>query len=635
MSSGDSAKKEDTTISRKVPLSIIPITPFGKYTLIGKLGHGGMAEVYLSYVAGPAGFRKLCVIKRLHPHLEDEPGFLDMFLDEARLAARLNHPNVVQTYEVGEVDASHFIAMEYLEGQGLDRIRQRCIRSETKLPPPVVANLVVEALEGLNYAHNLKDFDGADLGVIHRDVSPQNVFVSYEGAVKLLDFGIAKAATHVVETRTGIIKGKFAYIAPEQARGGELDNRADIWSMGVVLWETLARRRLFKGPNDVATLSETLTGMIPSIREFDDEIPEELEAIVMKSLTRDRSERYQTALEMRDDLKQYLITHSPRTSREEVSTFVKGLFSDVIAQNKRVLQLCLSDATAEHGLSTGEFRMLTQTPSGELAMNTPSSGATPSTPTSQSSGVVRLGTTPTSLQPPSNSELTPQTESGLTQSQARRRTFLWVLAVLLIIPAAGLIGWGLNRNVEQPDVAVSTPLEPQQETPPQPVPVQSLVTLTSTPAGAQVHLGDNILGRTPIKREIEQLPRGAQASFIFRLDGHDDITINTSLRESRVRVHADFIPLATKTLPPDEEPTKQRRPPFQRPTPRARSSKATTQQNGATKRELNGAGDQESSSQTGSTKQAGTAQSGEVSKEPSRPRIILDDEQRRNIPIID
>lgn len=637
MTSGNPAQKVDVTLTRRVPLSIIPITPFGKYTLIGKLGHGGMAEVFLAYVAGPAGFRKLVVIKRLHPHLEDEPGFLDMFLDEARLAARLNHPNVVQTYEVGEVDGSHFIAMEYLEGQGLDRLRQRSIREELRIPVPVVANVIIEALEGLHYAHNLKDFDGTPLGVIHRDISPQNVFITYEGSVKLLDFGIAKAATHVVETRTGIIKGKFAYIAPEQARGGKIDHRADIWSMGVVLWETLARRRLFKGPNDVATLSETLTGKIPSLCELDPDVPEALDSVAKKALSRDISARYQTALEMRDDLRGFLVAEAPKTSHEEVSAFIKKLFSDVIDQNRRVLKLCLSDATAEHGISTGELRMLTQTPGGELAVN-PSSGSGSITPPSQPSGVVRVpAASHPSLTPISGAEFTPAQQAAIAEQQkqqARFTTVVWISVLLLVIPIAAVTGWLITRGGDDEAQAASDVRHapPAEKVPSAP---QSHVVLTSTPANAEVRLGDTLLGRTPLERDLDQLPLGVNVSFVFSLEGHDDLTVSSPLRGERVDVHADFTKVAPRAQPDAGSalatdtkappPEKVRRPPswwlrdHNRRSPEADEGSAQT------------------AAQQGTTQPAGegdTRNKAVIIDSPP-PRVILDEGKQPTVPIID
>ena len=198
------ARSAESTATRAYSLAAMPPQVFGKYTLIGRLGHGGMAEVNLAVSEGKGGFRKLVVIKKLHRHLAMEPGFIEMFLDEARLAARLNHPHAVQTYEVGESDGNHFIAMEYLDGQGLERLLRMSGEREEVISVELAARMISDALDGLAYAHELTDFDGTALNVVHRDISPQNIFVTYNGMVKLLDFGIAKAATHVVETKTGV-----------------------------------------------------------------------------------------------------------------------------------------------------------------------------------------------------------------------------------------------------------------------------------------------------------------------------------------------------------------------------------------------------------------------------------------------
>ncbi len=639
MGAEDPVQREDTsvTISRRVPLSVIPVTAFGKYTLIGKLGHGGMAEVFLSYVAGPAGFRKLCVIKSLHAHLEEEPGFLDMFLDEARLAARLNHPNVVQSYEVGEVNGGHFIAMEYLEGQGLDRVRQRCIRSGTRLPPELCAHIVVDALEGLHYAHTLKDFDETDLGVIHRDISPQNVFITYEGSVKLLDFGIAKASTHVVETRTNVIKGKFAYIAPEQARGEDIDLRADIWSMGVVLWETLTSKRLFKGPNDVATLSEALTGDIKQLSDVVDDIPPRLAEITHKALTRDVDERYSTASEFKTDLKKFLIKEYPATSREDVSTFVRGLFGDVIKQNKKVLKVCLSDATAEHGLTTGEYRLITQTANGELSL-----GGTP-TPSSTQSGVALASTSSPGMSPISGPELTPQSFSGLSHApgEPRSRSRLLLLLLLLLFAVVGVgfaLWWNQNQTVAPVAVAPVAVDEPQS---PPPAP-RTQVSLTSSPSGAEVLYGGVTLGETPLAHELDRLPVGAEASFVFRLDGRDDMTVSSPLRRDRVRVHADFVEASepqadagteeTPTVVATPTPTKVpmiRRPRFPR-NPRPRPSEPPPVE------VVPDQGNQQASRVDPPENGTGGTRGQEPRRPPERPiGIILDDNPRTSIPIID
>lgn len=312
-------------------------TSFGKYTLIAKIGHGGMAEVFLAAVRGPAGFTKLCVLKRLHPHLEEEDALVGMFLDEARLAARLNHPNVVQTYEVGDVEGLHFLTMEYLEGQSLARVLRHLRRLDQPLPLGVGTRMFVELLDGLQYAHALKDFDGTPLNVVHRDISPGNVYVTYDGQIKLLDFGIARAGTQLVETRAGQVKGKFAYIAPEQASSeGTHDQRADIWSLGVVMWEAFAGKRLFKGDSEVATLHNALTSQILTL-DTEIDVPDELARIVDRALQRDPDARYSTARAMKEDLEAFMHSEGLRAGRNDVGSFVTELFERERDDQRRVL----------------------------------------------------------------------------------------------------------------------------------------------------------------------------------------------------------------------------------------------------------------------------------------------------------
>lgn len=312
-------------------------TSFGKYTLIAKIGHGGMAEVFLAAVRGPAGFTKLCVLKRLHPHLEEEDALVGMFLDEARLAARLNHPNVVQTYEVGDVEGLHFLTMEYLEGQSLARVLRHLRRLDQPLPLGVGTRMFVELLDGLQYAHALKDFDGTPLNVVHRDISPGNVYVTYDGQIKLLDFGIARAGTQLVETRAGQVKGKFAYIAPEQATSeGTHDQRADIWSLGVVMWEAFAGKRLFKGDSEVATLHNALTSQILTL-DTEIDVPDELARIVDRALQRDPDARYLTARAMKEDLEAFMHSEGLRAGRNDVGAFVSELFERERDDQRRVL----------------------------------------------------------------------------------------------------------------------------------------------------------------------------------------------------------------------------------------------------------------------------------------------------------
>lgn len=221
--------------------------PFGKYTLLGRLGTGGMADALLAMLHGAMGFQKPVVLKRMHASLGRDSHFVKMFLDEARLAARLGHANVVATSEVGECDGHYFIAMDYLEGVSLDRIARKYIHDGREVPLGLLLRVLCDCLDGLHYAHELRDYDGAPLGVVHRDVTPSNLFVTSSGVAKVLDFGIAKAAMQDEATRTGTLKGKLSYMAPEQFYPDPVDRRVDLWALGVVLWEMCTGRRLFKG----------------------------------------------------------------------------------------------------------------------------------------------------------------------------------------------------------------------------------------------------------------------------------------------------------------------------------------------------------------------------------------------------
>jgi len=297
----------------------------GKYRFVASLGHGGMAEVFLAVAQGPAGFNKLQVIKRLRPNLAEDPDLCAMFLDEARLAARLNHKNVVQTNEVDRIDDQYFMAMEYLDGQPLHRVLGRAKHAGGDLPLPAVLRVVGEALQGLHYAHELTDYDGSPLDIVHRDVSPQNVFVTYDGQVKIVDFGIAKAARRVVETDTGVIKGKLSYMAPEQAfsPSAEIDRRADVFSVGVMLWELCAGRRLWRGMGDPEIIA-ALVSAVPRVADVRPGVDPKIARVCDKALALSRDDRYATAAAMRADLEKA----GEAWSTEELGAFVEGLFHD-------------------------------------------------------------------------------------------------------------------------------------------------------------------------------------------------------------------------------------------------------------------------------------------------------------------
>ncbi|HEX3694614.1 MAG TPA: serine/threonine-protein kinase [Polyangia bacterium] len=298
---------------------------FGKYTLFERIGRGGMADVYKGRIQGPEGFERVFVIKRILPHLSDEPTFIKMFVEEAKLSARLSHPNIVQVFELGAVEGEYFISMEYVRGRDLAETMRAIWKTMPPPRPEMVAYIGREACRALAYAHDLVDDNGRPLRMIHRDVSPSNIMLSYEGAVKLLDFGIAKALGEAPETtKSGTMKGKYAYMAPEQTEGDDVDHRIDIFSCGIVLHEVLTGRRLFKGANDMQTIERVRKGDVAPPSYQNPLCPPELDAIVLKALARNRDDRFAHASEMADALDD--VVHAARFQPTHLAQQLHTLF---------------------------------------------------------------------------------------------------------------------------------------------------------------------------------------------------------------------------------------------------------------------------------------------------------------------
>ena len=351
------AARDPRNSGAHVQIESTPTTAFGKYQLFASLGRGGMADVFLSVARGQMGFNKLAVIKRLRQALAEEPAFRNMFLDEARLAARLNHPNIVHTYEVGEQNGVYFIAMEYLEGQSLNKVLKEALRRKEMIEPEICARIVADALAGLHHAHTLADYDGRPLLIIHRDVSPHNIFVTYDGHTKLVDFGIAKAALSSTETEVGVLKGKVAYMSPEQAMGGRIDCRSDLFAMGIVLWELLARQRLMTGDNAANTLHKLMNEPIPRVSQAAPGIDPTLDMIVGRALEKDPNRRFQSAAEMKDALEAWLSVQ-PRVARQDdVGRKMQGLFLQIREEVQRQIQRHMHAITA--ATNTQELQALT------------------------------------------------------------------------------------------------------------------------------------------------------------------------------------------------------------------------------------------------------------------------------------
>ncbi len=321
---------------------------FGKYRLIAELGHGGMADVYLAVAEGPAGtgFNKLQVLKRLKPNLAEDPSFVAMFMDEARLAARVNHPNIVQTNEIGQAGKNYFIAMEYLDGQPLHRVVHRA-KAHGGLDQRVHLTILADVLAGLHHAHELADYDGTPLNVVHRDATPQNVFVTYDGFVKVVDFGIAKAARRAVETEHGMVKGKVAYMAPEQLSGVDVDRRADIFVVGIMVWEAATGERMWGDVEHLTIMQRLVNGDIPaSPKAAKAEVPEALDKICRRALEADQKKRYATAAEFQRDLNAYLQTVGGRATAEEINTQMMALFADKRKEVRSIIEKQLTTITS-------------------------------------------------------------------------------------------------------------------------------------------------------------------------------------------------------------------------------------------------------------------------------------------------
>ena len=282
---------------------------YGRYSLIERIGRGGMAEIFRAVAQGVEGFRRVFVIKRLRPEKSDSIDLVRMFCDEARLSALLHHPNIVQVYDFGQINGTYFLAMEYLRGKDLSAVMKALRRAKGAVSPPLAARIAHQVATGLHYAHTLTRTDGKTLCIVHRDVTPSNVMLQRTGVVKILDFGIAQATNFArqVETGGGRVKGKLAYLSPEQVRLEELDGRSDIFALGVVLWEMLTGQRLFAAENEFLTMRGVLTQPVPPPSSKRSEVPPALDAIVARALQRERGLRYPDAQEMADDLERFLL----------------------------------------------------------------------------------------------------------------------------------------------------------------------------------------------------------------------------------------------------------------------------------------------------------------------------------------
>jgi phosphate/phosphite/phosphonate ABC transporter binding protein len=318
----------------------------GRYQLAERLATGGMAEIFLAMERGPGGLERLVVVKRILPHLAIHDTFVEMFLQEARFVARMNHPNVVQIFELGEQDpkepgdkGAFYIAMEYVAGASLRELMRAAALQKREVPIEVALSVVTQACAGAHAAHELTDAQGKSIGLVHRDISPHNLMVTREGHVKLLDFGIAKATEVALEnTRTGALKGKVHYMSPEQCRQEQLDRRSDVFALGIVLWELLTARRLFKRENDLESMQAIVTGDTWDVREFRADVPSEIAAVISRALATDRDNRYLSADDFRRAIQSAAEKCQIAIGSDGIAPFVVDVCARKLASDERAVE---------------------------------------------------------------------------------------------------------------------------------------------------------------------------------------------------------------------------------------------------------------------------------------------------------
>ena len=445
-----------------------PVLRVGRYRVLSELGRGGMSNVYLAVARGPGGVNKLVVLKALLADLATEPYALTMFLDEVRIAAQLNHPNVVQTYEVGTEGDRHVMVMEYLEGQSLSAIVKRAEQLGSRPPARLLLRVIMNALEGLHYAHELSAYDGAPLELVHRDVSPQNIFVTYDGQVKVLDFGIAKAASSSTHTATGVVKGKIAYMAPEQTVADAIDRRADIYSVGSMLWAVAAGLKLWKDTPDVQIMRRVINGDVPTPQSVNPGCDNELNRIVMKALALDPGQRYQTALEMQHDLERYAELSGGAVKQKEIAQFVTGLFEDTRAKLKHLIERQLALVSAEET----PHASLSPTPS--RIRNSPAHGVEASRP-SQDPTVLHGGT-------------------------GKRSGFFILIGIVGLLVAAGVLFLRLRPELAPWNTAASEAKPAEVPSTSAPAPTGATLQFSASPPEAKLFLDDQELPSNPASK---------------------------------------------------------------------------------------------------------------------------------------
>ncbi len=460
---------------------------FGKYTLLRVLAKGGMAELFLAIQKSVAGFEKLIVIKRILPSMNQDQAFIEMLLHEARIAATLSHPNIVQIFDVGQADGLYFIAMEHVHGEDIRSIvRGMKAKNVAEFPLEHALAIATGMCAGLTYAHDKRDLDGSPLNIVHRDISPQNVVITFSGDVKIVDFGIAKSDSKAnTETKSGKLKGKVPYMSPEQARGEVIDARSDIFATGVMLFELTTGKRLFKGSSEFETLKLICERDYPKPSQVRPGYPAELERIVMKSLAKDKNERYQTSREMQSDLEAFIRNNRIAVSNIALSQFMQSLFEDKLQSQKEALiqGKALADIIAQQDADSS------------MDLSQPMLSA-------------------------------PAAAHTLTDVPARRGGVVFGALAAAVLVAGGIGGTVYVMKQRQQKVVQ------QQGGPTQPPIAKGEVDITSDPPGAAIWI-DGLMRPEVTPATIKQLPTGGHALDVkLSKDGFESYQDSLSLTDA-------------------------------------------------------------------------------------------------------
>lgn len=496
-------------------------TRLGPYQMVCELASGGMATVYLALYRSVEGFEKLCAVKRIHPHLASDRAFTNMFADEAQIAARISHPYVCSVFSFGRTQQSHYIAMEFLRGEPLSAVSRRVARTpelgDDPRFPLLAARLVANFAEGLHAAHTLRDDRGVPLDVVHRDVTPQNLFVLYDGSVRVTDFGIAHARRRLHHTQGQKLKGKLSYIAPEQLSEGAVDSRVDIWGLGVTLWELLAGRRLFLGSSEGETLAAVMSRVVQPPSVFRATVPLELDRIVLRALDRDVNKRYRSARDLARDLERFLTNSGDQVPAMDVADWMASVFPQGAERIQALTELAarVSLATADDTVVRVPSAPPTKTPSKVASQDSYLMHAAPPVGTSS----MPPSAPPTrAYEPPPKPEATPASSSRGSkprlelveeisverprpdQGAAKRSWTLPVLGAALLALGAGALVVKLSGS------APSSPIDARRDTPTTPATPPAAPPVAAVQAPAQVDEA------APVTPEVPAPPRAAKAS---------------------------------------------------------------------------------------------------------------------------